>query len=106
MTRIDDATLGVMVEHAREAHQNDVYYEIAPNAFLAIVTELDELRAKAQGGGWIAVVERMPPTGMTVIVEGGTAQFDGIVWRSVSANLRPIEWTVTHWQHLPRLEAS
>lgn len=107
--RVDDTTLGQMVEHAREAHKADVYYEVAPNEFLAIVTELAEHRARELSGGWVAVTERMPDwyVGCLVIGRGdsepivGAVRSDGRFWSEDihGALLAPKD--VTHWMPLP-----
>lgn len=53
---------------------------------------------------WIACSERMPPTGCSVIVDGGAAYFDGQVWRTLmNAEHRAIQWAVTHWMPWPKL---
>lgn len=66
--RLDNETLRAMAAHAREAQDNDVYYEVAPNAFLAVIAELTELRAQA--GGWASPLERMPKVGDSVVAIG------------------------------------
>ncbi len=60
----------------------------------------------AKASGWVLCSERMPPTGCSVIVDGGIAYFDGIDWRTLmDASHRKIEWKVTHWQPVPKLPA-
>lgn len=57
---------------------------------------------------WIDCRKQLPDTGKTVLIEGGTGYYCGVVngrheWRS-SINGYPIEWNVTHWKHIPKLE--
>lgn len=52
---------------------------------------------------WVRCGERMPPTGLTVLIQGGAGYFDGQVWRSMVAGClhRPLEWEPLHWMYLP-----
>jgi len=71
----------------------------AENARLS--EEVARLKAERQ---WIPVGERMPPTGLNVLVPGGLAFFDGIDWRTMTgdASGRRIQWEVTHWMPQPK----
>ncbi len=57
---------------------------------------------------WISVKDRLPEAGKIVIVEGGCGFHLSGLWYSIvdsgKDNPKPIQWTVTHWQHVPTIE--
>jgi hypothetical protein len=57
----------------------------------------------AKASGWVLCSERLPPTGLNVIVDGGCAFFDGQDWRTSMGHSwgNVIQWPVTHWMPLP-----
>jgi hypothetical protein len=59
--------------------------------------------SKAQAE-WVAVSERLPEEGVSVIVDGGCAYLSSSgEWRTTSGNHREIQWKVTHWMPIPAL---
>ena len=54
---------------------------------------------KSHGPDWLPIADA-PRDGRTIIVEGGTAYWDGEAWYSDQAQAE-IQWQVTSWQPLP-----
>ena len=94
LDRIGDQAVGNSGFSVRETFEE---------GFATIRLALEAAALEAERPAWVAVGERMPPTGVTVLAWGGCAMFDGIDWRSMtgSSAFRKIEWTVTHWMPLP-----
>lgn len=90
--------LDVRIDEHRE------YRQLLEPRIRAIRSALEHAASEAEARGWIACADRMPPTGCSVLVDGGYAYFDGIDWRTLmGATHREIEWGVTHWMPVPRL---
>lgn len=72
------------------------------SALFKAEAQLAELR---EANRWIPVEERLPPTGIDVLVAGGCAYYIDDEWWSLMGDdaYRVIQWKVTHWMPLPLL---